>query len=235
MGAGSEGGGGGRGPGPSLSFLTPLRPLSLIILFFTRLSSLPLCVQPAILPEALREGARVTVHLGPTRTPASTPTDAALATAAPAGGLAGRLAPPRAPTRAAGLHWGYTTRLAPSLAAAVGEGPWGGQYDLRIGTSERGADVAAVFGGGGGGGKGSGGAPAPPPAYTHALVGVGGPAGLEAADPGAEALFTHWVNTCPCQGSRTIRTEEAVLISLAALRPALDRGGAVGGGFKGLG
>ena len=39
--------------------------------------------------------------------------------------------------------------------------------------------------------------------------------------PGSEssALFDMWVNTCPGQGSRTIRTEEAVLITLARLRP----------------
>lgn len=34
----------------------------------------------------------------------------------------------------------------------------------------------------------------------------------------ASALFDMWVNTCPGQGSRTIRTEEAVLITLARLR-----------------
>jgi Putative RNA methyltransferase len=31
------------------------------------------------------------------------------------------------------------------------------------------------------------------------------------------------LNTCPFQGSRTIRTEEAVLISLAAVSPALAK------------
>ena len=184
--------------------------------------------QPAILPEALREGARVTVLLGATRMAALTPPHPALAAAAPGGGIAGALAPPRAPATAGGLYWGYTTRLAPTLGAALDGGPWGqGGYDLRIGTSERGVDAATAFAGDG---KASA-----RPSYRHALVGVGGPAGLEAADPGAEARFTHWVNTCPGQGSRTIRTEEAVLISLAALRPALDRGGAVRGGFKGLG
>ena len=176
----------------------------------------------------------MTVHLGSTRTPAPPPVDAALAPAAPKGGIAGSLAPPRAPALSAGLYWGYITRLAPTLAAAINDGPWGGSYDLRIGTSERGVDAAAAFGGGGGKG-GNGTAAAAAPAYRHALVGVGGPSGLEAADRVAEALFTHWVNTCPGQGSRTIRTEEAVLISLAALRPALDRGGALGGGFKALG
>ena len=71
---------------------------------------------------------------------------------------------------------------------------------------------------------------APAAAVPAPGVGVGGPAGLEAADPGVEARFTHWVSTCLGQGSRTIRTEEVVLISLAALRPALDRGAAVRGG-----
>ena len=54
----------------------------------------------------------------------------------------------------------------------------------------------------------------------------GGVAGLEAAletdaklqaDSPAE-LFDLYVNVCPDQGSRTIRTEEAVLVTLASLR-----------------
>ena len=44
-------------------------------------------------------------------------------------------------------------------------------------------------------------------------------------------MFDVWVNTCPGQGSRTIRTEEAVLVSLAALQPALTAARSVGGGF----
>lgn len=46
--------------------------------------------------------------------------------------------------------------------------------------------------------------------------------------PGSEssALFDMWVNTCPGQGSRTIRTEEAVLITLARLRPHVLGNGA---------
>jgi methyltransferase len=175
----------------------------------------------------LREGARVTVRLGEARTPAPAPSHPHLAAAAPAGGIAGSLAPPRAPVSAAGLYWGYATRLAPDLATALDGGPWGkGGYDLRIGTSERGVDAATVF---------PSSASTSSPSFRHALVGFGGPAGLEAADPGAASRFTHWVNTCPGQGSRTIRTEEAVLISMAALRPAVDRDAAVGGGFKALG
>lgn len=57
----------------------------------------------------------------------------------------------------------------------------------------------------------------------------GGVAGIEEcvdADeqcriPGSQSkkLFDLWVNICPYQGSRTIRTEEAVLLSLARFSP----------------
>ena len=42
----------------------------------------------------------------------------------------------------------------------------------------------------------------------------------ELEDP--SVLFDMYLNTCPKQGSRTIRTEEAILVSLAALRPKID-------------
>uniref|UniRef100_A0A8D8LF29 Methyltransferase C9orf114 n=1 Tax=Cacopsylla melanoneura TaxID=428564 RepID=A0A8D8LF29_9HEMI len=61
------------------------------------------------------------------------------------------------------------------------------------------------------------------PQYKHGLMMFGGLQGLEAAlenDENLEAesveeLVDAYINTCPSQGSRTIRTEEAVLISLA--------------------
>ncbi|KAL1423660.1 hypothetical protein MTO96_021033 [Rhipicephalus appendiculatus] len=61
------------------------------------------------------------------------------------------------------------------------------------------------------------------------LLCLGGLKGLEAALEADEALdvddpeylFNHYLNTCPSQGSRTIRTEEAILISLSALRPKI--------------
>ena len=34
----------------------------------------------------------------------------------------------------------------------------------------------------------------------------------------SSTLFDCWLNTCPTQGSRTIRSEEALLVSLAAFR-----------------
>ena len=36
-------------------------------------------------------------------------------------------------------------------------------------------------------------------------------------------LFDLYLNTCMGQGLRTIRTEEAIMISLAVLRPELDK------------
>lgn len=59
----------------------------------------------------------------------------------------------------------------------------------------------------------------------------GGVEGIEEAlkkDPKArgkstEDLFHHYFNTCPNQGSRTIRTEEALLVTLSALKPGLVR------------
>ncbi|KAJ6654639.1 hypothetical protein lerEdw1_006792 [Lerista edwardsae] len=119
------------------------------------------------------------------------------------------------PRTVSGLYWGYSVRLASCLSAVFAESPFKEGYDLSVGTSERGTSVdQATF----------------PPAFSHALIVFGGLQGLEAgvdADPNLEVtdpstLFDLYINTCPGQGSRTIRTEEAILISLSALRPKID-------------
>lgn len=46
------------------------------------------------------------------------------------------------PTREAGLNWGYTVRHASSISKVLLESPYEGGYDLSIGMSERGRDVA---------------------------------------------------------------------------------------------
>ncbi|NXR11652.1 CI114 methyltransferase, partial [Semnornis frantzii] len=118
------------------------------------------------------------------------------------------------PRTASGLYWGYSVRLASCLSAVFSECPFKEGYDLSIGTSERGSPLdQATF-----------------PSFRHALIIFGGLEGLEAgvdADPNLEVtdpslLFDFYLNTCPSQGSRTIRTEEALLISLSALRPHLE-------------
>jgi predicted SPOUT superfamily RNA methylase MTH1 len=126
---------------------------------------------------------------------------------------------PAAPREDDGTYWGYTTRLASSIKQALDECPFPGGYDLRIGTSERGNETveSASY--------------SVPAQYKHAIIVFGGVAGIEEcvdADesiklPGSKShtLFDQWVNICPLQGSRTIRTEEAVMIALAKLSPKL--------------
>lgn len=70
------------------------------------------------------------------------------------------------------------------------------------------------------------------PSYNNLLIVFGGLQGLEAAlenDPilnvdDPSMLFDHYLNTLPNQGSKTVRTEEAILVSIAALRPKLHLG-----------
>lgn len=145
-------------------------------------------------------------------------------------------ASPATPREEAGFYWGYSLRQASSLSAVFTESPFEDGYDVSIGTSERGKHVEDVL-------------PlhlvAPslnqksedstrlPEAYSHLLIVFGGVAGLEvaaAADPELETtnvseLFDAWVNICPGQGSRTIRTEEAVWLGLAAFKTYVEKAG----------
>ncbi|KAK9744588.1 putative RNA methyltransferase [Popillia japonica] len=112
-----------------------------------------------------------------------------------------------------GTYWGYNVRLANSISEVFSQCPYQKGYDLLIGTSDKGISVDEFE----------------CSSYKHLLIAFGGLNGLEAAvenddvlkidDP--QLLFDHYLNTLPDQGSRTIRTEEAVLISLAALRPKI--------------
>ena len=71
--------------------------------------------------------------------------------------------------------------------------------------------------------------PRVPALCRHILVVFGGVAGLEdvvSNDPDlrskdAASMFDMYVNVCADQGSNTIRTEEAMLVALSALRPRL--------------
>lgn len=138
--------------------------------------------------------------------------------------MRGTLVSPRLLTETDGTYWGYTVRLASSLQAIWNECPYSSGYDLKIGTSERGSSLvdATNFRV----------CSAP---YDHALIVFGGVAGIEECVDADESLklsgslshslFDLWVNVCPFQGSRTIRTEEAILISLAKLSPHLVASG----------
>lgn len=93
--------------------------------------------------------------------------------------------------------------------------PYEDGYDLTVGTSDKGENIHKVE--------------RDSLKFNHALIVFGGLQGLETAlesddkltvdDP--SLLFDQYLNTVPNQGSRTIRTEEAILISLAVLEDKL--------------
>ena len=89
-------------------------------------------------------------------------------------------------------------------------------YDLIIGTSERGKHIETLVDKNGLHRGGEGGFPR----FKRCMIVFGGPRGLEPVmEPlklGPEDCFDYYVNTCASQGSRTIRTEEAALISAEA-------------------
>lgn len=52
------------------------------------------------------------------------------------------LVPPSTPTSELGYAWGYNVRQAASISKVLLECPYEGGYDLTMGTSERGQDIA---------------------------------------------------------------------------------------------
>lgn len=127
----------------------------------------------------------------------------------------GTVVSPAAPRTEQGLYWGYSVRLAPSFGAVFTQSPYKDGYDVTIGTSERGTIVDDLV----------------LPNFRHLLVVFGGLKGLETSLESDETLsandpslvFDHYVNTCPGQGSGTIRTEEAILVTMSALRPIIAK------------
>jgi hypothetical protein len=127
---------------------------------------------------------------------------------------------PEEPREEGGYYWGYNVRRAACLSDVFTECEFEGGYDVSIGTSERGVDVETLYGGSEETKVGK---------FKHLLIVFGGVAGLEVAVENdnelqklgvmeAKEVFDHWINVCPGQGSRTIRTEEAVWIGLMGLR-----------------
>ncbi|KAM0201315.1 hypothetical protein ACHAPA_005345 [Fusarium lateritium] len=130
---------------------------------------------------------------------------------------------PAAPRTEGGYYWGYTVRKASSLSNVFTESPYENGYDISIGTSERGIPASKAF-------------PSSKRVnFNHLIIVFGGPRGLEFAAMNDEELssmdiqgsktkelFDHWINVLPNQGSRTIRTDEAVYIALTSLRNIWD-------------
>ncbi|MES1919972.1 hypothetical protein MHBO_001710, partial [Bonamia ostreae] len=106
---------------------------------------------------------------------------------------------------------GYSVRLANGLNGVFKNTPFKNGYDLTIGTSERGKDIRRIN------------ESTKLTEKKHALIVLGGPKGLENClnakrkkIRAVQNMFDHYVNAGIAQGSRTIRTEEAILIILTA-------------------
>ncbi|KAJ8983803.1 hypothetical protein NQ317_008929 [Molorchus minor] len=128
--------------------------------------------------------------------------------------LKGYVVSPNTPRKETGVYWGYSVRIATSLSKVFSQSPYKEGYDVIVGTSDKGTSVDEFT----------------CPTYKHILIMFGGLHGLEFAVENdsvlevdnPELLFDFYLNMLPDQGSKTIRTEEAILISLAALRPKLN-------------
>jgi predicted SPOUT superfamily RNA methylase MTH1 len=126
-----------------------------------------------------------------------------------------QVAGPQEPRQQHSMYWGYSTRIAKGVQGLLKGCPYKGGYDLKIGTSEHGATTPSES--------------FKVPHFRHLLVAFGGLNGLEEciehdssyAQSSPDKVFDVYLNTCPNQGSRTIRTEEAVLISMSFLQPAI--------------
>lgn len=129
--------------------------------------------------------------------------------------LHGKIVSPQQPRKETGIYWGYNVRIANSISEIFSRSPYENGYDLTIGTSDKGEHVQKVEN--------------KSMKFNHLLIVFGGLLGLENAvenddnltveDP--SLLFDHYINVAPQQGSRTIRTEEAVLITMASLSEKL--------------
>ncbi|XP_034948326.1 putative methyltransferase C9orf114 homolog [Chelonus insularis] len=158
-------------------------------------------LQDVEVDKTLTSGLRVTVRIPPDQNTKK---------------LKGTIVSPDTPKKEVGLYWGYNVRLASNISEVFSKCPYDKGYDLTIGTSDKGKSVDDLE--------------VKSLQYHHGLIVFGGVAGLEAAveaDPLLDVedtplVFNEYLNTCPNQGSRTIRSEEAILVSLAELRTKLS-------------
>ncbi|KQK04438.1 putative methyltransferase C9orf114 [Brachypodium distachyon] len=158
-----------------------------------------------LVEQILEPGKRVTVAMGTNRD---------ITTA-----CVRKVVPPSSPSDEMGSYWGYKVRYASNLSGVFNGSPYKEGYDHIIGTSEHGEAIGS--------------SELTLPAFRHLLIAFGGLAGLEESieedinlkGKGAKDVFTSYLNTCPNQGSRTIRTEEALLISLQYFQDPIRRAG----------
>ncbi|GMP56491.1 hypothetical protein CsSME_00020956 [Camellia sinensis var. sinensis] len=156
-----------------------------------------------LIEEVLEPGVRVTVAMGTNRN-----LDA---------DLPRQVVSSSKPREEVGTYWGYKVRYASTTSSVFKDSPYMGGYDYLIGTSEHGQFVKS--------------SELTLPSFRHLLIAFGGLAGLEESieedknlkGKNAHGVFDAYLNTCPHQGSRTIRTEEAIFISLQYFQEPINR------------
>ncbi|KAL7123946.1 hypothetical protein ABFS83_14G016000 [Erythranthe nasuta] len=154
-----------------------------------------------MIDEVIEPGTRVTVEMGTNRSLDAGP----------------RKIVPSSRPRDDGMYWGYKVRYAPNISSVFNKCPYKGGYDHRIGTSEHGLVITS--------------SELSLPSFRHLLIAFGGLAGLEECveeddnlkGKNVRDMFDSYLNTCPNQGSRTIRTEEAIFISLQYFQEPISR------------
>lgn len=188
---------------------------------------LPYPIRVPIPAEApVEEGMRTTIRFTEPNAPAGWPQ----LSQSQCESLEASACPNSLPREEGGYYWGYTVRRAASLSAVFAECEFPNGYDYTMGTSERGVPVQSILPNNSAASHNKVVEP-----FKHLLLVFGGVAGIEPAvanDPvlvekglgkqNASDLFDVWVNLVPGQGSRTIRTEEAVEFGLCALKPWVD-------------
>lgn len=142
---------------------------------------------------------------------------------------------PATPRETDGTYWGYTVRIADSFQNIWKECPFedGHNYDLKIGTSFQGhthstEDIPTIVERYLKHKDANKNVPTP---FHHCLIVFGGVDGLEDIVEADESLsiqrdetytlFDLWAHPCYFPGTKSIRVEEAVLITLAQCRPLL--------------
>ena len=120
-----------------------------------------------------------------------------------------------------GTYWGYVVRVCETYNDIFNNSIYKEGYDFIIGTSDKGENYRnADF--------------SKKKDFKHCLIIFGGISGIEGmmiddehnklnSSENIAKNFDLYLNTCMNQGLRTIRTEEAILITLAVIRPELDK------------
>ena len=116
-----------------------------------------------------------------------------------------------------GVYWGYTVRVAEKFEDIFEDTKYPEPYDLKIGISQDHGELSDTVDF------------EPYQDFKHAVIFFGGLEGIEGiieqderSKLKAEAvrgLFDTYINCLPNRGTRSIRTEENILISLSNLMP----------------